>query len=159
MPCAALDDEEGPRLPASLPPVVDAHVHLFPDRVFEAIWRWFEQYGWPIRYKLHTPEVLSLPPLARRERRSWRCTTRTSRAWRAALNAVHGRGLPARAARHRARHGAPRRAGRGARSSRRPSPRGCAGVKLHCHVQCFAPDDAAAARGLRGLRRGAAGRS
>ncbi|MGA9520451.1 MAG: hypothetical protein WBV82_03245 [Myxococcaceae bacterium] len=53
MPLPALDDAEGERLPALLPPVVDAHVHLFPDGVFEAIWRWFDQYGWPIRYKLH----------------------------------------------------------------------------------------------------------
>ena len=35
----ALHDEEGDRLPSLLPPVVDAHGHLFPDRVFEAIWR------------------------------------------------------------------------------------------------------------------------
>ena len=58
-PRPGLQDAEGARLPAGLPPVVDAHVHVFPDRVFEAVWRWFEQYGWPIRYKLHTPEVLS----------------------------------------------------------------------------------------------------
>src|SRR5215470_6720516 len=42
-----------------LPPVIDAHVHLFPDRVFEAVWRWFDRYGWPIRYKLHSPKVLN----------------------------------------------------------------------------------------------------
>ncbi|HZI08906.1 MAG TPA: amidohydrolase, partial [Myxococcus sp.] len=59
MPLPALQDEEGPRLPEGLPPVVDSHVHLFPDRVFEAVWRWFDQYGWPIRYKLHTPQVVS----------------------------------------------------------------------------------------------------
>src|SRR5262245_985365 len=54
----ALDDREGERLPDGLPPVIDAHVHLFPDRVFDAVWRWFDQYAWPIRYKLHTPEVV-----------------------------------------------------------------------------------------------------
>ena len=42
MPLPALQDEEGPRLPEGLPPVVDSHVHLFPDRVFEAVWRWFD---------------------------------------------------------------------------------------------------------------------
>src|SRR5688572_25858921 len=59
LPLPALDDEEGPRLPAALPPVIDAHVHLFPDRLFEAVWQWFDRYGWPIRYKIHTPAVVA----------------------------------------------------------------------------------------------------
>ena len=53
-----LDDPEGARLPASLPPVVDAHVHLFPDRLFEAIWRWFDTHGWPIRYRLLSEQTI-----------------------------------------------------------------------------------------------------
>lgn len=57
-PLPAVDDREGPTLPASLPPVIDAHVHLFPDRVFEAIWRWFDRHGWPIRYRLQAPAVI-----------------------------------------------------------------------------------------------------
>ena len=49
----ALDDSEGERLAAALPPVVDAHVHVFPDRLFAAVQRWFaDNYGWPIRYRL-----------------------------------------------------------------------------------------------------------
>ncbi|MGM0577996.1 MAG: amidohydrolase family protein [Myxococcota bacterium] len=58
MPFDALDDEEGAALPAGLPPVVDAHVHLFPDRLFEAIWAWFDEHAWPIRYRLRSPEVI-----------------------------------------------------------------------------------------------------
>jgi len=58
LPLPALNDEEGPRLPELLPPVVDAHVHLFPDPMFEAIWKWFDTYGWPVRYKLKTPQTL-----------------------------------------------------------------------------------------------------
>ena len=57
-PLPALDDAEGPRVPTEAPPVVDAHVHLFPDRLFEAIWRWFDVHGWPIRYKIHAREVI-----------------------------------------------------------------------------------------------------
>src|SRR5260370_38068249 len=57
-PVNALDDEEGERIPPGLPPVIDAHVHLFPDRVFEAVWRWFDKYGWPIRYKIHSRQVV-----------------------------------------------------------------------------------------------------
>ena len=58
MPLEAIDDEEGERVEATLPPVIDAHVHLFPDGFFEAIWRWFDQHGWPIRYKLRTPAII-----------------------------------------------------------------------------------------------------
>ena len=39
------------------PRVIDAHVHLFPDRMFDAIWRWFEQHAWPMRYQLYAQEV------------------------------------------------------------------------------------------------------
>ena len=30
-PLSGLDDEEGERAPQGLPPVVDAHVHVYPD--------------------------------------------------------------------------------------------------------------------------------
>src|SRR5438105_15918582 len=58
LPMAGLDDHEGPALPEGLPPVVDAHVHVFPDAIFEAIWRWFDRYGWPIRYRLYARAVI-----------------------------------------------------------------------------------------------------
>ena len=58
LPRPAIHDEEGERVDPTLPFVVDAHVHLFPDRMFDAIWRWFDAHGWPIRYKLHTPQVI-----------------------------------------------------------------------------------------------------
>ena len=41
-----------------LPFTVDAHVHLFPDHLFSAVWQWFEQFGWPIRYRLTSPEII-----------------------------------------------------------------------------------------------------
>lgn len=55
---AALNDPEGPRVPAGLPPVVDAHVHIFPHAVWAAVWQWFDTHAWPIRYRLGTPELL-----------------------------------------------------------------------------------------------------
>jgi predicted TIM-barrel fold metal-dependent hydrolase len=58
LPLPGLDDEDGARVAADLPPIVDSHVHLFPPRVFEAIWRWFDRHGWPIRYRLQAPAVL-----------------------------------------------------------------------------------------------------
>ncbi len=57
-PLPALDDREENHVPKSLPTVIDAHVHLFPDKLFESIWQWFERYGWPIRYQLRSPEVI-----------------------------------------------------------------------------------------------------
>ena len=35
-----------------------AHVHLFPDNLFASIWQWFEKFGWPIRYRLGSPQVI-----------------------------------------------------------------------------------------------------
>ncbi|ATB31423.1 amidohydrolase family protein [Melittangium boletus] len=137
-PLPALGDEEGARLPEGLPPVVDAHVHLFPDGVFEAVWRWFEQYGWPIRYKLHTPQVLSFL-LSRGIHRV------------VALHYAHKPGM-ARFLNHyiaEVARAEPRVLGLATVLPGEPGAvdilteafaAGLKGVKLHCHVQCFAPD-------------------
>lgn len=58
-PLPALDDGEGPRVPLDLPPVVDAHVHVFPDALMEAVRRWFDAHGWPVRYRLTSPELIA----------------------------------------------------------------------------------------------------
>ncbi|XXF79417.1 amidohydrolase family protein [Myxococcaceae bacterium GXIMD 01537] len=137
-PLPALTDEEGPRLPEGLPPVVDAHVHLFPDRVFEAIWRWFERYGWSIRYKLHTPQVVS-----------FLLSRGVSHV--VALHYAHKPGM-ARMLNHYVAEVAraePRVLGLATVLPGEPDAvailreafaAGLRGVKLHCHVQCFAPD-------------------
>ncbi len=57
-PLPALNDPEADHLPESLPEVVDAHVHLFPDHLFASIWQWFDKFGWPIRYRLTSPEIV-----------------------------------------------------------------------------------------------------
>ncbi|MCY1044074.1 amidohydrolase family protein [Corallococcus sp. bb12-1] len=138
MPMPALADEEGPRVDPGLPPVVDAHVHLFPDRVFEAVWRWFDQHGWPIRYKLHTPHVLSFL-LSRGVERV------------VALHYAHKPGM-ARALNAYVAQVAkdePRVIGLATVFPGEPGAvdileeafaLGLKGVKLHCHVQCFSPD-------------------
>ena len=59
LPLPGLDDQEGACVPDSLPPVVDAHVHVFPDLLFDAVWGWFDQFGWPIRYRLHTERLVA----------------------------------------------------------------------------------------------------
>ncbi len=58
-PLPALNDIEGHKIPSSLPFVVDSHVHIFPEGIFKAIWDWFDKYGWPIRYRLTSPDVLN----------------------------------------------------------------------------------------------------
>lgn len=138
LPMPGLDDEEGPCLPASLPPVVDAHVHLFPDGVFEALWRWFEAHAWPIRYKLKTPQVLD-----------FLFSRGVTKA--VGLHYAHkpgmARGLNAYVAQLAAQE--PRLLGLATVFPGEPGAgdilreafaAGLKGVKLHCHVQCFAPD-------------------
>jgi predicted TIM-barrel fold metal-dependent hydrolase len=139
MPLPSLNDAEGDAIPAGLGPVVDAHVHLFPDRLFEAIWRWFDRYGWPIRYKLHTPDVIAFA-LARGVDRI------------VALHYAHkpglARGMNAYMAGIVRQH--PRVTGLATVFPGEPHAKailedafaaGLAGVKLHCHVQGFGVDD------------------
>lgn len=54
-----IDDEEGERVPQGLPPVIDAHVHIFPENIFSAIWAWFDENAWPIRYRLSSADLLA----------------------------------------------------------------------------------------------------
>ncbi len=138
LPLPGLDDAEGERVAPHLPPVVDAHVHLFPDAVFDALWRWFGRYGWPIRYKLHAAQVVDfllqrgvshlvalhyahLPGMARvlNEFMADLCRSRPQVTGLATV-------LP----------GEP-----GARQVLEDAfAEGLKGVKLHCHVQCLGPD-------------------
>jgi predicted TIM-barrel fold metal-dependent hydrolase len=140
LPLPALDDVEGLKVPAHLPPVVDGHVHLFPEPVFDAVWRWFDQYGWPIRYKLYAAQVVDFllsrgvsrlialhyshrPGLARpfNEFMAELCRTRPGVTGVATV-------LPGE---------------EGARQILEDAfAAGLKGVKIHCHVQCFGPDAA-----------------
>jgi uncharacterized protein len=54
----AVNDKEGFGVPEGLGRVVDAHVHVFPAPLFRSIHKWFDQHGWPIRYRLGAQEVL-----------------------------------------------------------------------------------------------------
>lgn len=141
VPLAGLQDEEGARLPTQLPPVIDAHVHLFPERVFAALWRWFDSHAWPVRYKLQTPEVISFL-LSRGVERI------------VALHYAHKPGMARMLNAYMAEvcRNEPRVVGLAtvfpgeegaAEILAEAFASGLAGVKLHCHVQCFAPDDAA----------------
>jgi predicted TIM-barrel fold metal-dependent hydrolase len=54
----AINDKEDITVPMGLPRVVDAHVHIFPRNIFSAIWQWFDDNAWPIRYQMSTSRVL-----------------------------------------------------------------------------------------------------
>lgn len=45
------NDPEGDCLPAGISCVIDAHVHVFPDRTFQAVRNWFDAHAWRIRYR------------------------------------------------------------------------------------------------------------
>ncbi|KAG9064020.1 hypothetical protein KI688_004134 [Linnemannia hyalina] len=32
-------------------PIIDAHVHVFPQKLMEAVWTFFDNFYWPVRYK------------------------------------------------------------------------------------------------------------
>lgn len=137
-PLPGLADEAGDYVPGRLPPIVDAHVHLFPDPLFEAIWAWFEQYGWPIRYRLYAREVLEFL-FARGVQQV------------VGLHYAHKPGIARSLNQFMAELAAeePRLCGLATVLPGEPEAAaildeafalGLRGVKLHCHVQCFAPD-------------------
>jgi len=137
-PLPALDDVEGARIPNGLPPVVDGHVHLFDEALSRAIWRWFERWGWPVRYQLPALAVVDFL-LSRGVERI------------VALHYAHKPGIAEGMNQHMAALCRERRAVTGMATvfPGEPDARGIlarafalglSGVKLHCHVQCVGPD-------------------
>lgn len=138
MPIAALDDPEGERVDPELPFIVDAHVHLFSDRIFEALWRWFDQHGWKVRYKLHTPAALEfllsrgVGQIVALHYAHKPGMARTMNAYLAEVCRTNPR-VTGLATVFPGETDAPAILEEGFRQ-------GLKGVKLHCHVQCFAAD-------------------
>lgn len=142
LPLPAVHDEEGAWVPQELPPVIDAHVHVFPEKIAQAIWRWFDEFGWPIRYKLRADEVIT-----------HLLTRGVTHA--VLLHYAHkpgiARAMNAFVADLVRRHGAEKVTGLatvhpGESDSvdilSRAFDDGLKGVKLHCHVQAMPADDA-----------------
>ena len=141
-PVKALDDAEGARVPPGLPPVIDAHVHLFPDRVFDAVWRWFDSYGYPIRYKLYSRQAVEFL-LSRGIERVVALHYSHKPGMARVLNeymAEIARAEPRVIAFATVLPGEPE----AIRILEEAFAAGLKGVKLHCHVQCFSPDSKAA---------------
>jgi uncharacterized protein len=59
----AMTDEDVPAFLDTLgiPGIVDAHVHFLPDRLQEAVWRWFDGLSpaWPVTYRSPAPDRLA----------------------------------------------------------------------------------------------------
>jgi predicted TIM-barrel fold metal-dependent hydrolase len=139
LPMPAVGDEEGARTPEGYD-VVDFHVHLFPPRVYEAIWRWFETNAWPIRYPLYadeTVEFLSARGVSRMVGLHYSHVPEMARvlnrfaaevAMRHANVDAFGTVLPGEA--------------NAEAIVEEAFALGLKGLKLHCHVQQFAADDA-----------------
>jgi predicted TIM-barrel fold metal-dependent hydrolase len=53
----SIDDKESATVPADLPIIIDAHVHIFPRGIFSAIRQWFDENAWHIRYQLTSAEI------------------------------------------------------------------------------------------------------
>lgn len=122
--------------------IVDAHVHLFPPRVYEAVWRWFDRHAWTIQHRIYADEVLARLTAAGVDRVVGLAYShkpdmaRTLNRFMSDLARAHpqlliplGTVLP----------GEPDAA---AIMDEALGPLGLRGFKLHCHVQKLAPDDA-----------------
>ena len=51
-------DQEGQSVPSGLPPIIDAHVHIFPHKILTSIWKWFDVNAWHIRYQMNSTRIL-----------------------------------------------------------------------------------------------------
>lgn len=143
IPLPALDDPEGAHVPPGLPPVIDAHVHLFPDPVWAAIRAWFDAHAWPVRYRMDNAGIVE-HLLSR------------GVAHLVALHYAHRPGLARSMNRELAGFCADRPQVTGLATVYPGEPDaaailadgfalGLAGVKLHLHVIGVAPDDEAMA--------------
>jgi predicted TIM-barrel fold metal-dependent hydrolase len=132
-------EPEARSAPKGLPPIVDAHVHVFPDRLFAAVQRWFDEHGWRIRYRMSALDVVRFL-LDRGVERV------------VALQYAHKPGMARDLNRFMAElcEAEPGVTGLATVFPGEPDAAailheafdaGLAGIKLHCHVQGVAPDD------------------
>jgi predicted TIM-barrel fold metal-dependent hydrolase len=140
VPLPALDDPEGAAVPDGLPPVIDAHVHVFPDRLMGAVRAWFDAHGWPVRYRLDSEALIEF-------------LLRRGIEHLVLLLYAHRPGMARDLNRYVAGlcRGQPRVTGLATVFPGEPGAAeileegfalGLAGVKLHQHVQCFEADSA-----------------
>jgi predicted TIM-barrel fold metal-dependent hydrolase len=120
--------------------VVDAHVHIFPPRVFDAIWRWFDANAWPVLRRRYAEEAVAFLD-AQGVERLWALHYAHVEGMARALNAYVSE--VARRSPRVVPFGTVLPGEPGALDVVAESldTLGHAGLKLHCHVQKVAPDD------------------
>ena len=52
------NDVEGAAVPPCFSRVIDTHVHIFPQLIFKAVRQWFDTYGWDIRYRMSSRDLV-----------------------------------------------------------------------------------------------------
>ncbi|MCG8567773.1 MAG: amidohydrolase family protein [Desulfobacterales bacterium] len=52
------NDVDGQSVPSCFSRVIDTHVHIFPHVIFQAVRQWFDQYGWDIRYRERSRDLI-----------------------------------------------------------------------------------------------------
>jgi predicted TIM-barrel fold metal-dependent hydrolase len=53
----SVNDQEDSKVPVGLPPLIDAHVHIFPSSIFSSIRKWFDENAWHIRYQMTSSQI------------------------------------------------------------------------------------------------------
>ncbi len=120
--------------------IIDGHVHLFPPRVFEAIWRWFDTYAWNVKYRFKSEQVVSFLAEQGIDRMVALCYSHKPEMARALnrfvseLARAESRVIPLGTV-------FPGEPEAEAILDEAFGPLGLRGLKLHCHVQYFSPDD------------------
>jgi predicted TIM-barrel fold metal-dependent hydrolase len=132
----AIKDDEGLLVPAGLPGVIDAHVHVFPRTMFSAVRQWFDENAWPIRYRMPTSGVLDFLLS-----HGVRHVVALQYAHKPGIAVLLNRYLARKARQYRGRVTGlatlfPGEPG-AARILKDAFAEGLQGVKLHAHVQCF----------------------
>jgi uncharacterized protein len=120
--------------------IIDAHVHLFPPRVFEAVWRWFDAHAWNIKYRLKAEEVIAfltghgVDKLVALHYSHQPEMARVLNRFVAELARAHPQIIPLGTV-------LPGEPDAAAILDEAFGPLGLRGLKLHCHVQRMASDD------------------
>jgi predicted TIM-barrel fold metal-dependent hydrolase len=134
-PLPLVNDAEGNYVPDCKRFIVDAHVHLFADYLFSAVWSWFKKFGWPIRYKLTSKGIVEfllsrgINHIVALHYAHKPGVSRDLNSYMADLCRLHPQ-VTAMATVFPGEKGAALILEEGFHD-------GLCGVKLHCHVQCF----------------------
>jgi len=120
--------------------LIDSHVHLFPPRVFAALWRWFDRYAWTIKYRLESEQVIAflvergVEKLVALHYAHVPGMARALNRYVAEVARAHPQVIPLATV-------LPGEPDARAILDEAFGPLGLRGVKLHCHVQRLAADD------------------